>query len=272
LESAGGSLTETLATTIWGRRVSVASHGVNLAANLHSPPSTVEAPWPAVVLVHGLGGNRNEAFGIFIKLAASLAFNGFAVLRTDMRGAGETGGSTLDINLERQIEDTAAALNYLRGDQQIDSARLGLLGLSMGGLACACLAGRRRDVAALSIWEAPYDLRRTMTALFGPKAVSAVKIRGYLQAGLMRLGESFFDVLDDLDPAALVAGYSRPVLIVHGTGDAIVPLSASESWNEAFKAAPRELFLVQEADHAFTHDGWAWSAVERSVEWFKGNL
>ena len=33
-----------------------------------------------------------------------------------------------------------------------------------------------------------------------------------------------------------------------------------------------EVFLVQDADHAFTQDIWAWPAIEKTVSWLSSKL
>lgn len=259
--------------TFWGEPVVVERNGLSLQANLHLPPAVAQnKKYPAVALLHGLSGDRNEAFGLFIRMAAELALKGMVVLRFDARGAGETGGSTLDITIESLLEDLEAAFEFLRGQETVDTNRMGLLGLSMGGLVSACLTARRDDIAALCMWEAPLDLLLTMTRLLGPYTVKSVRTKGYVQAGLIQLGPDFFETLEGLDAAELVRDYCRPVLIVHGTADNIVPLETANQWRRSFKKTDAEVFLVDGGDHAFTRDAWSWPAINKSAEWFHQNL
>lgn len=259
--------------TFWGEPLIIQNHGVELRANLHLPPPVdVGKRYPAVALLHGLSGDRNEAFGLFIKISAELALRDMVVLRFDSRGAGETGGSTLDITLHTLSEDLTAAVEFLRAHPLVDNSRLGLLGLSMGGLVGACLAGARDDIAALCLWEAPLDLLLTMTRLLGPYTVKSVRAKGYVQAGVIQLGPGFFEALEGFDAAEIVRDYRRPVLIVHGTADNIVPVETANQWKRSFTRTEAEVFLVDGGDHAFTRDAWSWPAVQKSAEWFALNL
>ncbi len=255
--------------TFWGEPLLIEHGDAILHANLHLPPGLAAgARQPAVVLVHGLSGNRNEAFGLFIKTAAALALKGIVALRVDCRGSGETGGSTLEISLHSLGDDVRRALDFLRRHDLVDAGRVGLLGLSMGGLVAAHLAGTGEDLAAICLWEAPADLMEVMNRTLGPYTVKSVRTKGYVQVGFIQLGPGFFDAVEGLDMATVVASYNRPVLIVQGTHDLIVPVQTAEQWRRFFAGTEPEVFLVEGADHAFTRDCWSWPAIHKSAGWF----
>ncbi|MGK2857767.1 MAG: alpha/beta fold hydrolase [Thermoanaerobaculia bacterium] len=87
---------------------------------------------PAVILVHGSGKATRDAPG-FGELANVLVLQGFAVLRYDKRGWGEsTLGETAYPFLDDLARDAAAATRYLRSRGEIDPSRVGLLGFSEG--------------------------------------------------------------------------------------------------------------------------------------------
>ena len=162
-----------------GQRIEIALHDARLAANLHLPPKDLlrgsTEPLPVVIMMHGLGGNRHEVSGNFIKAAATFALRRFAVLRFDFRGCGETGGTTHGITLAKQIDDAGHVIEFVKAElasmfdiPAIDPTRITLLGLSMGGLTAAALLGRRADIFAAVLWQPPFDLMKTMTRLFGP--------------------------------------------------------------------------------------------------------
>ncbi len=80
---------------------------------------------PGVLLLHMLGGAKEDWEGV----AAVLQAGGFVVLAVDQRGHGETGGAA-DWALARQ--DTLAMLAYLRAQRNVDPARVGIVGASIG--------------------------------------------------------------------------------------------------------------------------------------------
>ncbi|NKY86242.1 alpha/beta hydrolase family protein [Nocardia veterana] len=105
-------------------------------------------PHPAVVLISGSGPqDRNEEIAghkPFLLLADTLTRAGYAVLRTDDRGVGGTGGQLDTCDYTDLTDDIAAGLAYLRSRGDIDGTRIGLLGHSEGGY-LAPLAATRPD-------------------------------------------------------------------------------------------------------------------------------
>jgi dipeptidyl aminopeptidase/acylaminoacyl peptidase len=268
-------MTDLARQTFWGAPVTIEHLHGTLKGNVHYPPDFVSdgsVRYPTVLMLHGLGGNRDEHNGLFIRTAASLALAGMIALRMDFRGAGETGGSTEDLTIETQIQDAVDSLEHLRELKFVDSDRLGVLGFSFGGLVGACLAGRREDIKALALWEAPHDMVATMKRLYGTANVKSVRARGYLQAGMFRLGAGFFDTLEALDVNATIEHFSRPVLVVQGVEDQVVLLDTAYAWKRNFVGTEVDVHLIQHADHAFTQEAWAWEAIETTVSWMHGKI
>lgn len=258
-----------IARTVWGEPLSIDVGDRPLKANIHLPPSSFgPPPYPGVILVHGLTGDRNEAFGLFIKTAAELSLAGMIALRFDCRGAGETGGATEDITLTSLTEDLLAALAQLRAHALVDASKLGLLGLSLGGLVAACVASAHSGISTLCLWEAPFHLTATMNRVVGPFTVKSARAKGSVQAGPIRLGQAFFEEAAAIDATKLAKNYPGTVLLVQGTADSVVLPETAFLWQNAFAPGQAEAFLIEGANHAFTQDQWSWSAISKSVDWF----
>ncbi len=282
--------------TFFGRRVEVDSKFLvdgkpgKLIGNVHVPPDLYLGSqtgdddaqdedghhegkkFPAVVLIHGLGASRYEHNGLFLRLAAHLALSGFIALRLDMRGSGESCGTTRDISVFGWIEDTQSAMDYLKSTPVVDPDKVALLGLSIGGLVAAGTVGVRKDVAAMVMWEAPFNLGATMIRLFGPHTLSHIKFRGYFQAGLIQLGVPFFEQLEKFNPGKRVQKYDGPSLIVQGSTDWIVPPENVDRWKEAFEGRALDVHTVEGGDHAFTKEPWSQEAINKSTDWLKEKL
>ena len=113
-----------------------ASAGLSLAGTLTLPAG--KGPFPAVVLVSGSGPqDRDETvFGHkpFLVLADYLTRRGFAVLRYDDRGVGQSQGTRATATTADFTTDAQAALAFLRQQPGINPRRVGLIGHSEGGL------------------------------------------------------------------------------------------------------------------------------------------
>lgn len=98
----------------------------------------------AVLVVHGGGGDRTGS----LRHAELLARHGFGVLVYDSRGRGESEGghNALGWGWEK---DVAGALTFLRERPDVDSARIGGLGLSTGADVLIEVATAHRELKAV---------------------------------------------------------------------------------------------------------------------------
>ncbi len=130
---------------------------VTLAGTL-TLPRTGKA-LPAVLLIAGSGPiDRDETvFGHkpFLVLADHLTKQGFAVLRVDKRGIGQSTGNYDDATTEDFAADTLAGVEYLKTRTEVDAKRIGLIGHSEGGLIAPMVAVKSRDVAFVVLMGAP---------------------------------------------------------------------------------------------------------------------
>jgi pimeloyl-ACP methyl ester carboxylesterase len=164
----------------------IPSHGALL--NAFAYVAAGAGPHPVVVLLHGFPGNERN-----LDLAQDIRRAGWDVLYFDYRGSW---GSTGDFSFSHGIEDTAAAVDYLRSPDmakilRLDPARIVLIGHSMGGfmavqdaaadhrilgvglISAADLGGRipaplpkQREHAAIKALSAAYD-REGMDSISG---------------------------------------------------------------------------------------------------------
>jgi len=115
--------------------VTFPSGDVTLAGTLSRPEG--DGPFPAVVMITGSGAqDRDENIAghkPFLLLADTLTRAGFAVLRTDDRGVGGSGGTLAGTTYDVLAGDALAGVEFLRATDGVDAARVGLFGHSEGG-------------------------------------------------------------------------------------------------------------------------------------------
>ena len=165
----------------------------------------------AVVLLHGSGSTRSAV----LDHAVVLARHGFGVLLFDARGHGRSGGRAMDFGWYGD-EDTAAAVSFLQAQRGIDGARIGAVGLSMGGeeaIGAAAADPRIRAVVAEGATNRVARDKAWLSEEFGA--------RGAVQEGIERLLYGVTDLLTAADqPAPLREAASvaapRPMLLIAG--------------------------------------------------------
>jgi uncharacterized protein len=117
---------------------------VPLAGLLMLPPAA--GPVPAAVIIQGSG--RSDRTNQWARgIAEELVRGGTAVLLTDKRGSGASGGDWQTSGFEDLAGDALAGVAVLRARADVDSARVGLVGLSQGGWIAPLAAARSPHVA-----------------------------------------------------------------------------------------------------------------------------
>ncbi len=189
-------------------------------------PEQAKDRYPAVIVVHTLGGYRdaNEGYA-----AAELRKSGFATLTYDSFAARGTTGEALSGSpayLPIGVADAYAALRLLSSDPRIDADRIAILGFSFGG-----------EVAHLTAFE---PLRSALNP--GP---------GRFAAHVAFYPAGSFGVI-----AERGAYTGSPVLMLLGEKDDNLPLAKIENYLAYAKAAgnpaPIETVTYNGAYHAWT--------------------
>lgn len=111
------------------------------------------------LLITGSGAmDRDETvFGHkpFWVLADYLSRNGYAVLRLDDRGVGESSGDRSTITMSDEVADMESAVEYLRSADELRGLPIGLVGHSMGSLVGMMLASKSQSIAFLVAMAGP---------------------------------------------------------------------------------------------------------------------
>ena len=189
----------------------------------------------AVVVCHGSEGDRRGMLGN----ARALALGGFGVLLFDWPGHGESGGD-VSFGAPQRVA-LEGAIDFLTSRTDVDSARVGALGFSMGGYTLAQVASADSRVKAVvlegafgdAIEQARAEYRR---AAYGSRLGAILAVRGGMDVRDLRP----IDVVGKIAP--------RPLVIVAGTADVIVPLELSRRLYDA-AGNPKEFWIIENAEH-----------------------
>jgi alpha-beta hydrolase superfamily lysophospholipase len=196
---------------------------------------------PAIILCHGYQRSMEEPFS----LAVELRHRGFTVMLFDFRGCGRSGGPYTTIGHDEPA-DLVAAARWLRS-RLGPNVPIGVLGISMGGAVAIEGAARLPDITAVVTDSAFAHLSGAMEHRFS--ALRGFKLHAHKVT--MRIAERMcrgrvsdvrpVDVIDRIAP--------RPILLIHGSRDGIVPLSHLD---ELYAAAnePKAQWVVQGTTHA----------------------
>lgn len=211
-----------------------------------------------------------ESHWMFVKCSRTLAQAGIASLRFDFYGSGESEGDFAEMNLQSEVADAIAAVEFFRRQRGIDPRSVGLLGMSLGGAIAALMASRAR-VQALVMWSAPAHLAE-LAALAAhaahpiPGRENLVDYNGY------QISIDALKGIDKLDPLRQIASFRQPTLLIHPEKDLYVPKAHADRYLEAAGAVIKQALVIPDADHTFSSVAWEQEVINCTVDWFKAYL
>lgn len=212
----------------------------------------------AAQLEHPTG--RPDAFALFAhcftcskdlkairRISRVLADEGIAVLRFDFTGLGESEGDFADTNFSSNLDDLAAAADFLR--DRYEAPQL-LVGHSLGGTAALAAARRIREVRAVATIAAPSDtdhLRELLEKKAGPveeDGTAEIDIAGRK----FPIRDQLLRDLSEHSVRDAVADLRAPLLVFHSPVDSIVGIEHARRIFEAAKH-PKSFISLDNADH-----------------------
>jgi uncharacterized OsmC-like protein/pimeloyl-ACP methyl ester carboxylesterase len=226
------------------RKISFSNReGHKLAGTMELPPG---GEWQATALfahcftcTHNIRAARD--------ITRELASAGFAVLRFDFTGLGESEGEFGDTHFASNLDDLEDAAHYLA--EHYAPPQL-LVGHSLGGTAAVAVAERLVSVRAVATIGSPATPAHVLKQ-FGDD-LERIETEG--RAEVMLAGRSFSirrDFIEDArrhDLAERLRGLRRALLVMHSPADAIVPINQAE---QLFGPAlhPKSFVSLGDADH-----------------------
>lgn len=275
-----------------------AEPGHRVAMLVVQPSTRAAKPRPAVLVLHGTRGRKEGMDSLLRELAA----RGLAACATDARYHGEFAQSDYEDTLIQAyktgkghpwlyetVTDTIRALDYLQSRPDVDASRIGMMGISMGGmktwLTAAVDPRVKVAVPCIGVTSFGYQLE---TGNFRPRTQTLPRFH---QAVADALGEKEVNsrvvreawsrvlpgIVDRFDcPRMLEAIAPRPLLILNGEKDDRCPMegvrkcyAAAEAEYRKHQAADRlRMIVAPDTGHAVTAEQRS-AAMDWFVRWLK---
>lgn len=206
---------------------------------------------PAVILSHSSSLTHAAMSGY----ALAIAKMGYAAYCFDFCGGSDqslSDGKTDDMTVFTEVEDLRAVVATVRAQSYVDPSRIYLLGSSQGGLVSALLADEcPEDFAGMVLFYPAFNI---------PEMVKMFSSWGNWGdwgnlgdfgnfGGMMSMSEGYINSIKNFDVWSHIGKFDKPVCIIHGTKDIIVPISNSERAVSLYPSAT--LHKIEGANHGF---------------------
>lgn len=188
-----------------------------------------------ILVCHGAGANK----GNFVWFLGPLAWHGYNVMFFDFRAHGASDGRLTTYGIRERL-DVLAAVAWLKRERRGQAKCIVGLGSSQGAMALALAAAEEPRIDAI-VLDSPFTSPRELVhagadrlPILGPLAADWMLLLVSLESGT-----NFFTASAE---QAIASMRPRPVFVVHGEGDIMMPAAHAE---RLYRAAPdpREIWF-----------------------------
>lgn len=255
------------------------SDGFKVNALLTVPSGKVpEGGWPGVVFIHGyIPPKQYTTTGRYVAYVDYLARRGFAVLKIDLRGHGQSEGEASGAYYSSDyIVDTLSAYDALSRSPQVNPDKIGLWGHSMAGNVVLRSLAVQPSIPAAVIWGGAvftYDDWQQFGISdnsYRPPEMSDARRRRRQE---LEAAHGQFDPQDafwqEVAPTKYLSELKTAIQLHHAENDTVVTIGYSRNLAKLLEAAgvTHQLFEYDGGGHNIESPYFS-SAMERTVEFF----
>lgn len=241
-------------------RVEIPYEGKHLSA-IYVPALNVDGPQPILVQVNGLDSTKEMKY--LVGMPQWLAERGVASLVVDQPGTGEA-LRLQEFHARFDSEHWASpVVDWLEEQPFVDSKRIGMEGVSLGGYYCPRAVAFEPRFAMGVIWGANHDWRDVQQKRLEKEGDFPVP--HYWNHVMWVWGakdiDDFMNISKDVHLDGILDRIKVPFLVTHGEKDSQIPLKwAHETYNQLVNSPKRELKVFTEREGGVQHSSFDNSA------------
>lgn len=236
--------------------------GQKLSAIFHRPEEDTEK---IIILTHSFKGHKSYQ-PIFTEFPKHICDEGYAVIRFDCWGSGESEGEFQDSSITTQVEDLEDVIEYARSEGYSDIC---LAGLSLG--TSVSIMAYDESIKCLLLWSPVFH----QMGLYERYKDEVLK-KGYiirtqkLTNKKIRCGKKMWQDFKDVKPYERLPEIKCPVLAIIGSEDEHIQEAEARKFVERIPSKSR--LGVVKTDHDFLNEDGMNKVIELSTDFIKENL
>lgn len=245
------------------RAVRLRSDGLQLVCRVFIPRG--DKAFPALCVCHGIpGAPHNPQDKGYAALAQKFCRAGFLTVIFNFRGTGESQGN---LDIMGWSADLLTVIDFVCSVEETDESRLSLLGFSAGAAVSIYVAAQDTRVSSLAACACPADFGFLASPETAPSTIQHFRDVGLIRDDRFPLSnEAWINGFRAISPIQWIDRISpRPLLLVHGDADELVPLEHAHRLYRQAKE-PKELVVIPGAKHRLRLEQKAMAAVLRWLE------
>ncbi len=238
-----------------GVRVEIPYQGKTLAGILRKPAGIAKPP--VMVMAVGLDSTKEETEAY----EAPFLARGIAILVFDGPGQGE---GQYDFGIRGDYEvAVSAVLDYVETRKDLDTSRIGMWGVSLGGYYAPRATAHDKRIKACIALGGPFNMGAAWDGL--PDLTrEAFRVRSH-----SKTQEDARKVAQTLSLEGIAQNIKCPIFIVNGRRDRVVPAADAERLAREV-TSPVELMMIEDGNHIANNRGYRWRS--QSADWMKEKL
>lgn len=231
-------------------------------------PLNVKKP-PVVILAHGFCGNKNEN-GFFVQAATNFYKHGYAVLRFDFRGCGDSEGEFEKVRLRDKQRDLLATVQFIKSkSDELDCDNIAFVGFSLG--ATLGLLANISDIKTFAFWSPAFSPRNDMYPRYmNDQVLEEIDRYGYFTKSNLKVSKYFLEDLATCDTTDIIENFHKPILVIHGKKDQRISWQSSEAAFNKIKDKHNKLIkYIDEGSHSFKENLHnRLEVINSTINWF----
>jgi len=228
---------------------------LDLAGMLFIPEG--EGPFPAVVIIHGSRESYRDR-NWYLTMSSYMQENGVAVLLPDKRGSEKSEGDWYTSSFEDLATDTLAAIDFMNSQDIVEVSRIGILGMSQGGIIAPVVASQSADLDfVVNMTGSSVTMHEQLLYEFNKAAQETGYLPGvsnlvsYMNTFVFEniTGKEWYNAVGNFNPLPYWQKVNTPVLVLHGSEDHNVPSAESKARFDALGKDNIRVIMYEGSGH-----------------------